>query len=68
MIDQHLGQAAFRLGFYIAFVSGILVFLTEPASAERAISLLTLIISVSFLVVVALLVRLGGRHERNRRE
>ena len=68
MIDQHIGHAAFRLGFYLAFVSGILYFLTEPSSAERAISLLTLIISVSFLVVVVILVRLGGRHERSRKE
>ena len=68
MIDSHLGQAAFRLGFYVAFVSGILCFLTEPSTAERAISVLTLIISIFFLTVVVILVRSGSRYDRSRDE
>ena len=61
MIDTHIGRAAFRLGFYIAFVSGILSWLTEPNTAEHVVSVLTLMISLIFLVVIAILVRIGSR-------
>ena len=63
MIGSQLGQAAFRVGFYVAFVSGILSFLSEPSSPERAISILTFIISIVFLIVVVILVRFGNRGE-----
>jgi hypothetical protein len=62
MIDAHIGRAAFRLGFYIAFVAGILSWLTEPNTAEHVVSVLTLLISLVFLVVLAILVRLSSRH------
>ena len=68
MIDSNIGRVAFRLGFYIAFVSGLLYFFTEPNTAERAVSLLTLIISILFLLVVVILVRYSGRHARRRKE
>ena len=60
MIDKYIGRAAFRIGFYIAFVSGILVFLTEPDTPERVVSLLTLIISFVFLITIVILVRFGS--------
>lgn len=60
MIDKHIGQAAFRIGFYIAFVSGILYLLTEPDTAEHVVSLLTLIISLVFLITIVILVRFGS--------
>jgi hypothetical protein len=61
MIDSQLGQAAFRLGFFVAFVSGIMSFVTGPATAERAVSILTFLISVGFLAVVVFLVRFRPR-------
>lgn len=60
MIDKYIGRAAFRIGFYIAFVAGILVFLTEPNTPERVVSLLTLIITLIFLVIIVILVRFGS--------
>jgi hypothetical protein len=60
MIDSHIGRAAFRLGFYVAFMAGILSWLTEPDTAEHVVSLLTLIISLIFLMVIAILVRFGS--------
>lgn len=68
MIDSNIGRAAFRIGFYIAFVSGLLSFFTEPNTPERAISLLTLIISILFLLLVVILVRTSSRGARKRRE
>lgn len=63
MIDSNIGRAAFRLGFYVAFVSGILSFLTSPTSPERVISIFTFIISILFLIVVVVLVRFGRQDE-----
>jgi len=60
MIDSHIGRAAFRLGFHIAFMAGILSWLTEPNTAERVVSLLTLFSSVIFLLVITILVRFGS--------
>lgn len=68
MIDSHLGQAAFRVGFYIAFVSGILSFVTEPSSPERVISILTFIISVLFLIILVILVRISSRRDHSSKE
>ena len=63
MIDSNLGRAAFRVGFYVTFVSGILSLLTAPSSAERIISIFTFILGILFLIVVAVLVRFGSRGE-----
>ena len=60
MIDKHIGRAAFRIGFYVAFVAGILVLLTERDTAEHVVSLLTLIISFIFLITIVILVRFGS--------
>ena len=60
MIDSSLGRAAFRIGFYITFMAGLLSLLTAPGSAERAVSILTFIIGLIFLVLIAILVRFGS--------
>ena len=60
MIDKHIGQAAFRIGFYVALVAGILVLLTERDTPEHVVSLLTLIISFIFLITIVILVRFGS--------
>jgi hypothetical protein len=60
VIDKHIGRAAFRIGFYVAFVAGILVLLTERDTPEHVVSLLTLIISFIFLITIVILVRFGS--------
>ena len=47
-----LGQAAFRLGFFIVFVSGALLFFVQSGSAEQAITLFTFVIGLLFLIVL----------------
>jgi hypothetical protein len=61
MMSPGLGQAAFRLGFFIVFVTGALLFFVPSGSAEQAITLITFIIGLLFLIVVALLIRFGQR-------
>lgn len=61
MIDSSLGRAAFRIGFYITFMAGLLSLLTTPGSAERVVSILTFIIGLIFLVLITILVRFGAR-------
>jgi hypothetical protein len=60
-MGSDLGQAAFRLGFFIVFVAAILLFLVERGSAEQIITLFTLFMGLVFLTVVALMVWLGQR-------
>jgi len=54
-MSPEFGRAAFRIGIFIALTSGVL-FMTRPVgSPERAITLVMLIVAVTFLgVIVAL--------------
>ena len=56
-----VAQAAFRIGFFIVFVSGILLLFLESGSAEQAITIFTFIIGLVFLITIAILVRLEQR-------
>lgn len=60
-MSRDLGQVAFRLGFFIVFVSGMLLFFVERGSAEQMITIFTFIIGLVFVVVVAILVRFAQR-------
>ncbi|MEZ4707195.1 MAG: hypothetical protein R3A44_08320 [Caldilineaceae bacterium] len=60
-MNSTIGLAAFRIGCFVAFVSGMLLFFEERGTAEYAISLITFIMGVSFLVAVAIWVRLTQR-------
>jgi hypothetical protein len=60
-VSSQLGHAAFRLGFFIVFVSGILLLFLENGSAEQAITLITFFIGLGFLTTIIILVRLGQR-------
>jgi uncharacterized membrane protein len=60
-VSSNLGQAAFRLGFFVVFVSGILLFFQERGTAEHAITQITLVIGLVFLALVTLLVHIGRR-------
>jgi hypothetical protein len=59
-MDSNLGHAAFRIGFYVTFVAGLLCLATPPGTAERVISILTFIIGLIFLIVITILVRFGS--------
>ena len=56
-----LGRAGFRIGFLIVVPSLFLMFFLEPGTAEYAITLVTLVMGVVFLVAVTLLVLYSRR-------
>lgn len=60
-MSGNLAHAAFRLGFFIVFVSGILLLFLESGSAEQAIMIFTFLIGLLFLATIAILVHLGQR-------
>jgi len=60
-VSSSLGFAAFRIGFFIVFVTGGLLLLLERGSAEHAITLITFLLALLFLVVIIVLVRLSQR-------
>lgn len=60
-MSSGLGQAAFRLGFFIVFVAGGLLLFEERGTAEHAITLITFLMGLAFLGVVVALVRFGRR-------
>ena len=51
-----LGKAGFRIGFLLVVPSFLLLFFLDPGTPEYAITLLTLVMGVVFLVAVTLLV------------
>lgn len=56
-MDANITRAAFHIGFYVAFVSGLLLFFVERDSAEFAISAITFCIGLFFLTVVVAIVK-----------
>ena len=56
-----LGRAGLRIGFLIVVPSFFPMFVLEPGTAEYAITLVTLVMGVVFLVAVTLLVLYSGR-------
>ena len=56
-----LGKAGLRIGFLIVIPSFFLMFFLDPGTAEYAITLLTLVMGVVFLVAVTLLVLYSRR-------
>ena len=61
MIDSKLGLAGFKLGMFLFILSGLMVLVTDKGTAEHAISVLTLLISLAFLIAIAVLARIGRR-------
>lgn len=60
-MSSDLGHAAFRLGFYIVFVSGALLLFLEKGTAEQAITLITFLLGIIFLIGIAIWIRWGQR-------
>ncbi|MDY6875811.1 MAG: hypothetical protein SWK90_06360 [Chloroflexota bacterium] len=61
MINPQLGQAAFRIAFYITLVSAVLIFFLKPGSAEFVVAVITLFIGVVFISLITLAVRRSSR-------
>jgi hypothetical protein len=57
MINPQLGRTAFRIAFMMIAVSGIMLFVLSPGTAEYWVSVLTLILGLVFAGMIAILVR-----------
>lgn len=60
-MSPQMGQTAFRVGLYITVMSLILLFFLHPGSAEFGVTVVTLVVGLTFLGVVALFVRYFSR-------
>lgn len=56
-MNPEAGQAWFRIAVLITLVSAALLYLTEPGSAERVVSMITLLIGLLFIGIIVVLVR-----------
>jgi hypothetical protein len=56
-MNPEAGQAWFRIAVMLTVTSAVLAFLTRPDSAERVVSVITLVIGLVFIGVIAVLVR-----------
>ncbi|MEP7357404.1 MAG: hypothetical protein ABI847_09225 [Anaerolineales bacterium] len=56
-MSREAGQAWFRIAVLITVVSAVLVFFTEPGSAERVVSILTVLMGLLFIGLIAIFVR-----------
>jgi hypothetical protein len=60
-VIPELGRAGLRIGFLIVVPSFFLMFFLDPGTAEYAITLVTLVMGVVFLLAVTLLVLYSRR-------
>lgn len=63
-MDPTFSRAGFHIGFYISFVSGILLLFVERGTAEFAITALTFAMGLIFLAVVVAVVKWGQWRRR----
>jgi preprotein translocase subunit Sss1 len=56
-MSPELGQAWFRIAFFITMVSGVLILFQKPGSAEFVISVTSFVIGLIFIAVIAFIVR-----------
>jgi hypothetical protein len=56
-MNPEAGRAWFRIATMITVVSAVLVYFTEPGSAERVVSVITLFIGLLFILTIIVLVR-----------
>lgn len=60
-MDSNMGRAGFQIGIFIMLVSGGLLFVVERGTAEYAISLITFLIGLIFLLGIVIVVRWSQR-------
>jgi len=56
-MNPEAGQAWFRIAIMITLVSAALVYLTEPGTAERVVSVITLLTGLLFIGIIIVLIR-----------
>ena len=56
-MTPELGRAAFRIAFFITFVSAVLLLFIEPGTAEFVVDVLALSIGIIFIGIIAFFVR-----------
>jgi len=56
-MNPDFGRAWFRIAMTITVVSAVLVFFTEPGTAERVVSVITLLIGFIFIGTIIFLIR-----------
>ncbi len=56
-MNPEAGRAWFRIATMITLVSAVLVYFTEPGTAERVVSVITLLIGLLFIGVIVILIR-----------
>ena len=56
-MNPEAGQAWFRIAMMITLVSAALVFFTEAETAERVVSVITLLLGLLFIGIIIVLVR-----------
>lgn len=56
-MSPQLGQTAFRIGMYITVMALVLLFFLRPGSDEFGVTVVTLVVGLTFLGAVAFIVR-----------
>ena len=56
-MNPEVGRAWFRIAVMITLVSAVLVYFTEPNTAERIVSIITLLIGLLFIGTIIVLIR-----------
>jgi LPXTG-motif cell wall-anchored protein len=56
-MNPEAGQSWFRIAMMITLTSAALVYFTEPDTAERVVSVITLLIGLLFIGIIVVLVR-----------
>lgn len=56
-MNPDAGRAWFRIATTITLVSAVLVFLTGPGTAERVVSVITLLLGLVFTGAIIVLIR-----------
>jgi hypothetical protein len=56
-MNPDFGRAWFRIATTITVLSALLAFLTEPGTAERVVSVITLLIGLIFIGTIIFLIR-----------
>ena len=56
-MDPRMGQAAVRIGMFMALSAGAMLLLVDRSSPEFVVSFITLLIGLAFMGAIALAVR-----------
>jgi uncharacterized membrane protein (UPF0127 family) len=60
-MDSNFGRAGFRIGIFIALMSGGLLFVLQKGTSEYLLMQVMFVLSLVFLAVIVLAIRLSLR-------